>query len=612
MEPESELAELRQAIEKLTARVSRLEVTHPPSQDRAPVPLPPPPVSPLPVAPPSPATDASAPSAPPHLDRDLESRIGSHWLNRIGITALLIGVAYFLKLAFDNDWIGASGRVAIGLVAGIALVLWSERFYGKGYKAFSHSLTAAGAGILYLSLWAAFQLYKLVPNPVAFFAMMAVTAFTGLLALRRDAEMIAAVALVGGFSTPILLSTGQNRPIALFTYVLLLDVATAVLVAMRPWGRLLLGSFFGTMTLYLGWANRFGLRNEDRTIAFVFSTLFFLVFAIIPLLKPIQRDWATSLRAHGLPRSLLALALLNAGVYFVQVYQLTDDVRAADDVRAFVAAGLGAFYIALASLLRRTDGESGVMDLPHAQLNPWLHLAIGLGFLTIAIPLKLHSHWITIGWLLEAAAILYVAHRAGSRFLRNAAICGLALGVFRLLLVDDFYSQHLLFNARFATYLVALAVMAGIRISLRQDPSEGREKAEWFAGIAFNALALVALGAEVRDYFARQMVPLGVWTPAEAQRRYDLTVARDFTFSALAMAYGAALMTVGFWRKRALLRWQAMVLLALAIAKVFLYDVRELSSGFRVLSFIVLGALLLAVSFAYQKDWIDLGKTNDR
>jgi len=75
---------------------------------------------------------------------DLESRIGSQWLNRIGITALLIGVSYFLKFAFDNNWIGPAGRVAIGLFLGIMVVVWSEWFRGRGHKAFSYSLKAVG------------------------------------------------------------------------------------------------------------------------------------------------------------------------------------------------------------------------------------------------------------------------------------------------------------------------------------------------------------------------------------------------------------------------------------------------------------------------------------
>ena len=85
-----------------------------------------------------------------------------------------------------------------------------------------------------------------------------------------------------------------------------------------------------------------------------------------------------------------------------------------------------------------------------------------------------------------------------------------------------------------------------------------------------------------------------------------MKIARDFTYSALWMAYGAMLMVVGFWRRSAFVRWQALVLIAFTIGKVFLYDVSELDRGYRIVSFIVLGVLLLAISFVYQRDWLRL------
>jgi len=72
------------------------------------------------------------------------------------------------------------------------------------------------------------------------------------------------------------------------------------------------------------------------------------------------------------------------------------------------------------------------------------------------------------------------------------------------------------------------------------------------------------------------------------------------------MLYGAALLAVGFWRRSAFVRWQALLLLVFTIAKTFLYDLRNLSQGYRVLSFLGLGALLMAISFVYQKDWLAL------
>ncbi|MTI83241.1 MAG: DUF2339 domain-containing protein [Firmicutes bacterium] len=53
----------------------------------------------------------------------LEQLIGGKVLNRLGIVILLFGTAYFLKYAFDNQWIGEIGRIIIGLVAGMGLMV---------------------------------------------------------------------------------------------------------------------------------------------------------------------------------------------------------------------------------------------------------------------------------------------------------------------------------------------------------------------------------------------------------------------------------------------------------------------------------------------------------
>src|SRR5579859_6795636 len=262
--PENDLQAIRQILAELTTRVYRIErrlqmdvqaapqPQAPSVASASPLAVPPPgkapSFAPVPQMPPRPSS--LAPSAP---EIDLESRIGSHWLNRIGIAALLIGISYFLKFAFDNNWIGPTGRVTIGILAGIAIVIWSERFRLHGYKAFSYSLKAVGIGALYLSLWAAFHVYSLIPSGIAFAMMLIVTAATAAMALSQDAQILAAFALAGGFSTPLLLSTGENHEIVLFTYVAILDFATLVLVSFKPWRRLLVMSYAGTLLLYIGW-----------------------------------------------------------------------------------------------------------------------------------------------------------------------------------------------------------------------------------------------------------------------------------------------------------------------------------------------------------------------
>ncbi len=598
-----ELDDLKQRMAALTARVYRLEkaagleapaaaplAARPAAE--APARLPSPPLAPAASVP------AAAQPAQAQAEESLESRIGTRWLNRIGVAALLIGVSYFLKYAFDNNWIGETGRVAIGLMAGIGLVVWSERIRARGYNAFSLSLKAVGIGVLYLSLWAAFQLYHLVPAPVAFVAMLAVTASTGMLAVRQNAQILAAFALAGGFATPLLLSTGQNRPVELFTYVAVLDVAAVVLTAFRPWRRLLAGSFLGTLVMYTGWYAQY-YSDEQLGRTFFFATLFFVIFAAVPLVR--QRT-----SAGPLSYTVVGITLLNAAAYFLEAYEMLERLKPSP--LPWLAVVLAPIYIVLARHLRRQAVAEGSAIAP---LIPMLHAALGIGFVTIAIPLQLERHWITIGWFVQSAALLYVAHRGRSDFLRWFAVGALALGVFRLLLVDNFEVTRLLFNERGATFAVAIAVLAGIVAYARKQGESG-----WAVAVpivALNLLALLALNYEVSDYFLRKTAAVmsadgTQYTPdpGDYARAERLDIARDFTHSAVLMLYGAALMAVGFWRSSAFLRWQALVLMAVTVVKVFTYDVSQLDTGYRVLSFLALGAILMGISFAYQRDWLKL------
>jgi uncharacterized membrane protein len=612
---QNDLLAIRKILAELTARVYRIEhklgiepesgeqagapVTVPDGAARSsatnavlekPAPSPPPP--PPPRIPPRLKT-----TFPAESQIDLESRIGSHWLNRIGIAALLIGVSYFLKFAFDNNWIGPAGRVTIGILAGIAVVAWSERFRAKGYKAFSYSLKAVGIGTLYLSLWAAFQVYSLIPSGVAFVMMLAVTAATAAMALAQDSQLLAAFALTGGFTTPLLLSTGQNREVALFCYVALLDLATLFLVVFKPWRRLLIMSFAGTLLLYLGWYSTFYTRSQ-LGLTLAFGTLFFAVFAVAPLVMLQPEDEAP------LFASIPAiLAFVNAAVYFLQAYVMVEEVDKTD--MAWFALALAAVYIFLSRQVHTRKITRG-----STQILQFLHLAVALGFITVAIPIRLDAHWITIGWFVEAGILLWVADRVKSELLNIFALGALVLGVVRLLLIDNFYVTELMFNMRMATYSVAVVVLGAVAwYGARRADEAGRIVAA-VAVIALNVLALTALSHEVADYYSRQMPVLrpgrNQWNPAYASDWRRIQIERDFSYSALWMAYGAMLMAVGFFRRSAFVRWQALVLIAVTIVKVFVYDVSQLDRGYRIVSFIVLGALLLAISFVYQRDWLQL------
>jgi uncharacterized membrane protein len=521
----------------------------------------------------------------------------------VGILAVLIGVAWFLKLAFDNHWIGPMGRIAIGLLAGAGLIAWSELFQRRGYVLFSHSLKAIGSGTLYLSLWAAFSVYGLLPAWAAFAAMIAVTAFNGFMAWRRDAELLALYAILGGVSTPLLVSTGGNHEITLFSYLLILDLAVLALVALKPWSRLLFVAFWSTAFFVFGWWVGFYTQEQAVRTA-VFVGCFFLIFALAPRL--VRVDFAEPDRLSAWDHlAMVIMPLVNACLGFVAFYGLLTPA-AAKWAAPWLAVLFGAFYLLILRLPKQ-----GVLRTSPALLSA-LHLAIAVVFLTIAIPLKTHGRWLTIGWLVEGVALIWLATRFGQRLVQALALLCLALGIVALVIVNPVAATTPVFNQRFGTYIVAIAVFAlvGWLAWKTRDDQQPEPPVPWrgLAGgsvLVVNGLILLAVSLEIHSYWW-----LLRWRGVPAQA-HNYSIYAQFSYSAFFMLFGAALLAVGFWRRSSFLRWQSLVLLAVTIAKVFLVDITRLSQGLRIVSFLGLGALLLVVSFAYQRDWLNLRKQGE-
>jgi hypothetical protein len=216
--------------------------------------------------------------------------------------------------------------------------------------------------------------------------------------------------------------------------------------------------------------------------------------------------------------------------------------------------------------------------------------------------------------LAEGVALLWVSARLASpesepaaagvpRILRRLAVVALALG-FCGLLVQPFWLYYRIdtafLNSRFATSLfgvAALAASAGIALHARRQEDAALPSWLQIAGASIIALNLVAVLACVRELDT-------TWRHTAGNPEADLQ--KSLAISAFLMLYGAGLLAAGFWKRSAFLRWQALILLVFTIGKTFLYDMRNLSQGYRILSFLGLGALLMAISFAYQKDWLAL------
>lgn len=300
---------LRARVETLTAQVAALEVRvsaliktaregRPVSADVAPEPA----VSPRPPAPveaaPPPPEPAQAPPrvevppppprafAPPPPSRpisapspDFATNLGPKILVGAGALAFTVFLGLFVKYAWESNWVGPAGRVLMGAAMGLALVAGGVRLMGREYRPLGQGLAGAGLAGLYVSAFGAHAFYGLISREAAGLLMLAITVNAVLLAMKLDARLLATLAWVGGYLTPFLLSTGEDKAVALFAYLALLDAGALVLDHRKPWKETVPLAMTGTLILYLGWYDQF-FRPDRFEVAAGGLVLFTALFAL--------------------------------------------------------------------------------------------------------------------------------------------------------------------------------------------------------------------------------------------------------------------------------------------------------------------------------------------
>jgi len=235
-----------------------------PASESAPIP------EPGPAAPPllTPQAPVPAPATPPKPDLQIplpkrpinwEQFMGVKLFAWVGGLALFLAVVFFVKYSFEHNLIPPEIRVALGFLAGIGLVVGGVVMTKKDYRVTSQTLISTGVLILYASTFAAHGFYDFAffgPLPT-FLLMTLVTAAAFVLAMRFNAMVVAILGMLGGFLTPVLLSTGVDNPFGLFSYIALLDVGLLALALNRRWFFLAALAAFGTVLMQIGWTAEF-------------------------------------------------------------------------------------------------------------------------------------------------------------------------------------------------------------------------------------------------------------------------------------------------------------------------------------------------------------------
>ena len=270
----------------------------------------------------------------PKIAIDWEAFVGVKLFSAVAGIALVLAAVFFLRYSIEQGWLGPQVRVAIGVIVATALLVVCELKAARKYAVTANALDAAAIAILFATFFAAHALWadsesRSDPaNAVTFGLLALVTVLAVLLSIRHDSRFIAVLGLLGGFATPALLSTGENRPIPLFTYLLLLNAGLAWVAFKKGWPLLTILTLILTTIYQWGWVVRF-LDTSQLSLAMgiflVFSVMSFA--ALILGRRGLERGNAGVETGLVLERTGAAAALMPLlfAIYLASVPQLAVD-----------------------------------------------------------------------------------------------------------------------------------------------------------------------------------------------------------------------------------------------------------------------------------------------
>lgn len=400
---------------------------------------------------------------------DLEKFIGENLFNKIGIAILVIGIGFFLKYAIDNNWINETGRTFIGILCGGILIGVAHRLR-KTFNAFSSVLVGGGVAVLYFSMTIAFQQYHLISQTVAFIMMMLITAFTVVLSLSYDRKELAVFAILGGFSSPLLVSTGAGNAAVLFTYILILNVGMLILAYYKKWNIVNIISYAATIILFGSWLSVSILNEATKPVpyvtALVFATLFYIVFFLMNVVNNLKQ------RIRFKATEIMIL-LSNTFLYYAAGMVILAHIHNGMFQGLFTACIAIFNFIFAYSLYRNQHADKNLI---------YLLIGLTLSFLSLAAPVQLNGNHITLFWAAEAVLLLWLFQRSRLPLMKYAACIVFALMTFSLLMDweqvygDLRYAQSRdmwpLLNQGFITGVVCIAAVFIIRYLLKNETEE--------------------------------------------------------------------------------------------------------------------------------------------
>ena len=555
-------------------------------------------------------------------DHHLEQWLGQRGLLAVGVTALVLAVAYFLRLAFDRGWISPMLRCVGGTGLGAVVGALGWRFERRGLRRYGAGVMGAGAAIIYLAVWAAARLYGLVPPFTGLAGLALVSVALAVIAYAIDIEALGATAVLGAFLAPVVIGSDDASPTALLIYVGAMAAGLGGVASLRRWRlttALVAVSFLfygagaavgaaprlrwvyalagGTGGLWIGLRERW---PETRLLAFAGG--WGLLSAVEPRLHaPI---------AIFLGGILLAAPIWWRGWTLPAVWPMGDQTERG--TRSLTLSESFYFYLTAIFVGWALYRLSPASFDAHPGLDAGL---VGLGYLAAGVlgtraPFSLvGTGAVLVGALVEwpgleavfAAAALggfwlvVEPSRPGSRG-RWLALPPFGAGLVRL--IDLTPGPELQTSAPFiGGWALALWAMTAFAAWLaftwrHATAKEAPARTTLIQRGTWLAAGLLVFGGVTHELRAAAYATLGPGKPAE--------LAAGLSVSAWWILFAAGLVLAGFRFVQKPVRVAGLAVAGLAAMKVLLVDLSELDALYRVGSILILGVVSLALAYFYN------------
>ena len=317
---------------------------------------------------------------------NLEKFIGENLINKIGIVITIIGVAIGAKYSIEHQLISPLVRIVLGYLTGLGLLGVGIKLKEK-YFNYSSVLVSGAIAILYFITYAGYSFYDLFPQAFAFALMTIFTVFAVIAAIHYNRQVIAHIGLVGAYAVPFLLSDGSGQVAVLFSYMAIINIGILIIAYKKYWKSLYYFSFALTWIIYLMWYWVSYKPESQLSLALAFLSVFYAIFYVVFLVyKLIRKEKFAAI-------DILPL-LVNTFLFYGIGYSIIQSDATGDEL-------LGLFTLANAIIHFAVGVVIYKQKLADKNLLYFI-VALVFVFITIAIPVQLDGHWVTLLWLAEA------------------------------------------------------------------------------------------------------------------------------------------------------------------------------------------------------------------